>query len=168
MILGMSMSSFTLLHVLISLIGIAAGITALRGLWHANRLPGWTAVFLATTVATSGTGFMFHSVSFGPPHVVGVISLLVLTVAILALYGRRLTGPWRWIYVVCAVLALYLNVFVGVVQAFHKVSFLHPLVPTGSEPPFVATQGLVLAAFIALGAVAAKRFHPAAPPPARR
>src|ERR1700686_5440299 len=120
MILGMSTSTFTTVHVVLSLIGIITGAVVMLGMLGAKRLDGWTELFLATTVLTSVTGFFFHSASFGPPHVVGVISLAVLAVAILALYLYRLTGAWRWIYIVGAVVAFYLNVFVGVVQALQK------------------------------------------------
>jgi hypothetical protein len=166
MILGMSTEAFTLLHVVISLIAIASGVVVTIGMWRAQKLQGWSAVFLATTIATSVTGFLFHSKSFGAPHVVGVISLVILAVALIALYGYRLAGAWRWIYVAGALAAFYLNVFVAVVQAFQKLPFLRALAPKGSEPPFALTQLLVLAGFIALGVVAARRFHPAAPVPA--
>ena len=163
MILGMSTGAFTLLHVAISLIAIACGVVVTIGMWRAQRVPLWTAVFLVTTIATSVTGFLFHSKSFGPPHVVGVISLLILALALVALYGYRLTGAWRWIYVAGALAAFYLNVFVAVVQAFQKLPFLNALAPKGSEPPFAITQLLVLAGFIALGVIAARRFHPGEP-----
>lgn len=159
MILGMSLAAFTLLHVIISLLGIASGLVVLAGMLGGRLLNGWNGFFLLTTIATSVTGFMFHSKSFGPPHIVGVISLVVLAVALFALYSRRLVGSWRWIYAATAVAALYLNVFVGVVQAFQKLPFLHALAPNGSEPPFVVAQGLVLLIFVALGIQAAKRFH---------
>ena len=165
MILGMSTASFTLLHVAISLIAIASGVVVTIGMWRAQRMPLWTAVFLVTTIATSVTGFLFHSKSFGPPHVVGVISLIILALALVALYGYRLTGAWRWIYVASALAAFYLNVFVAVVQAFQKLPFLNALAPKGSEPPFAITQLLVLAGFIALGVIAARRFHPGEPAP---
>jgi len=161
MILGMSTATFTLFHVVLSLIGILAGLVVVFGMLGARRLSSWTALFLATTVATSVTGFMFHSASFGAPHVVGVISLLTLALAIAALYFYHLAGSWRLIYVVTAIISLYLNVFVGVVQAFQKVPFLHPFAPTGKEPPFAVAQFLVLASFVALGIRAARRFHPA-------
>src|SRR5205823_11438899 len=103
--------AFTLLHVAISLIAIACGVVVTAGLWRAQRMPGWTAVFLVTTIATSLTGFFFHSKSFGAPHVVGVISLVILALALVALYGYRLAGAWRWIYVAGALAAFYLNVF---------------------------------------------------------
>ena len=166
MILGMSTSTFTVMHVALSLIGICSGIIVLFGMLSANRLTGWTALFLATTVLTSVTGFFFHSGHFGPPHVVGVVSLVVLAVAILGLYGYRLVGPWRWIYVGGAVLALYLNVFVGVVQAFQKVPLLSRLAPTQSEPPFLVTQLVVVAIFAVLGGLATMRFRPTATTPA--
>ena len=126
----------------------------------ARRLGGWTELFLATTVLTSVSGFFFHSAGFGPAHVVGLVSLAVLAVAILALYVFHLGGFWRWIYAACAVLALYLNVFVGVVQAFQKLPFLRSLAPTQSETPLVFTQVVVMLIFVTLGFVAAKRFHP--------
>ena len=160
MILGMSTSTFTAVHVVLSLIGIASGLIVLFGMIGSKRLQGLTALFLATTVLTSVTGFLFHSEKFGPPHVVGIISLVVLAAALLALYGFRTAGPWRRIYVASAVLALYLNVFVGVVQAFQKVSFLKELAPTQSEPPFLVAQAVVLLVFLALGIAAARAFHP--------
>jgi hypothetical protein len=162
MIAGLSVADFTLLHVLISLMGIATGIIVVIGLIGGRVLAGSTALFLATTVATSVTGFMFHSTSFGPPQIVGVISLMALAIAISALYVYRTAGAWRWIYVVTAVLSLYLNVFVGVVQAFDKLPFLHALAPTASEPPFKAAQLFVLAIFVVLGIVALRRFRPGA------
>jgi pimeloyl-ACP methyl ester carboxylesterase len=124
-----------------------------------KQFNGWTALFLVTTVATSVTGFGFPVDHLLPSHIVGIISLLVLAVAIGALYGLHLRGAWRWIYVVCAAVALYLNVFVGVVQAFSRVSALRTLAPQQNEPPFLITQLVVLAVFIALTIVAAKRFR---------
>jgi len=160
MILGMSASTFTLVHVILSLIGIASGLVVLAGMFTTRRLDGWTALFLATTVLTSVTGFFFPTDRLLPSHIVGIVSLAVLAIAILALYAYRLAGAWRWIYVTGAVLALYLNVFVGVVQAFQKLPFLQPLAPTQSEPPFLVTQLIVMAAFVVLGIVAAWKFHP--------
>ena len=168
MILGMSTAAFTQFHVLLSLIGIAAGLIVALAMLRANRQPVVMALFLLTTVATSVTGFMFHFASFGPPEIVGVISLVVLSVAILAVYAFKLAGSWRWIYVAAAVCALYLNVFVGVVQTFQKVPFFHALAPTQTELPFIVAQGVVLIAFVALGIAAARKYHPAAAaPPAR-
>jgi hypothetical protein len=160
MILGMSLAAFTQFHVIISLVGIGAGIIVLIGMLQSERLPKLTGLFLATTVATSVTGFMFPFATFGPPEIVGVISLVVLIVALLALYFFKLAGAWRWIYVATALIALYLNVFVGVVQTFQKVPFFHALAPTQKEPPFAIAQGIVLLAFIALGIAAARKFHP--------
>ena len=162
MILGMSTAAFTQLHVIVSLIGIGSGIAVVLGMLAANRLPGMTAIFLATTVATSVTGFMFHFASFGPPEIVGVISLVVLAAAVLALYARKLSGSWRWIYVASAVCALYLNTFVAVVQTFQKVAFFHALAPTQKEPPFAVAQGIVFIVCLSVGIAAAKKFHPAA------
>jgi hypothetical protein len=161
MILGLSTSTFTTVHVIISLIAILSGAVVVLGWLGGRRYQGWTAVFLATTVLTSVTGFFFHSASFGAPHVVGVISLVVLAAAICALYVFHLAGFWRWVYVVGAITALYLNVFVAVVQAFQKLPFLEPLAPTQSEPPFLIAQTVVLAIFVVLGVLSLKRFHPA-------
>src|SRR5579862_7934332 len=133
MILGMSTAAFTTLHVIISLIAIASGIVVVLGMCQGDRLPRWTALFLVTTVLTSATGFLFHSASFGPPHVIGALSLVILAVAIVALYVNHLASAARWIYILSAILALWLNVFVGVVQAFQKVPALHALAPTQKE-----------------------------------
>jgi hypothetical protein len=160
MILGLSLSTFTTEHVVISLIGIASGIIVLFGMLGAARLPGLTALFLATTVLTSATGFLFPLDHLLPSHIVGIISLVVLAIALVALYAFHLSGAWRWIYVITAAVALYLNSFVGVVQAFQKVPALHALAPTQSELPFQLAQGVVLLAFIVLGATAVWRFHP--------
>jgi hypothetical protein len=160
MILGMSVSTFTMLHVIISLIGIASGFVVLYGLFSAKKLGGWTALFLATTVLTSVTGFFFPSTGFTPAQVVGIISLVVLALAIYAIYVGRLAGPWRWIYVVTALTALYLNVFVGVVQAFQKLPFLNPLAPTHSKLPFVIAQIGVIAVFIVIGILTVRKYHP--------
>jgi hypothetical protein len=160
MILGMSTSTFTTLHVVMSLIGIVSGAVVLFDMLRNKRADGWTALFLATTVLTSVTGFFFHSTSFGPPQVVWVISLVILAVAIPALYVFHLAGIWCLVYIVGAVMALYLNAFVAVVQVFQKLPFLQPLAPTQSEPPFIAAQLVLLAIFVALGIAAVKRFHP--------
>ncbi len=159
MILGMSLSTFTLVHVVLSLVGIVAGLVVLFGMFSSKGLDGWTGIFLATTVLTSATGYFFPSDRILPSHIVGAISLIVLAIALLALYARHLAGHWRWIYVVAATVALYLNVFVGVVQAFQKLPFLKPLAPTQSEPPFLITQLVVLALFVGLTVVAVLRFH---------
>jgi hypothetical protein len=152
--------TFTFIHVAVSLAGIGSGLVVVAGLLTARRLETWTAVFLATTVNTSVTGFGFPFVRLLPSHVVGIVSLVVLGAAIFARYGRDLGGAWRWIYAVGAVLALYLNVFVLIVQLFRKIPALAVLAPTESEPPFALTQLAALAVFAALGIAAAKRFHP--------
>jgi hypothetical protein len=161
MILGMSTATFTQLHVIISLIGIASGLIVVLAMLGGKRVPALTAIFLATTVATSVTGFMFHFASFGPPEIVGVASLVVLGIAILALYSYKLSGSWHWIYVAAAVCALYLNAFVAVVQTFQKVAFFHALAPTQKELPFAIAQGIVFIVFVGVGVTAAKKFHPA-------
>jgi hypothetical protein len=151
---------YTIIHTLISLVGIFTGLVVLFGLLAGKRLDGWTKWFLITTVLTSVTGFFFPFHGFTPAHGVGIISLIVLAVAIFARYPRHLAGHWRWIYVVTAVIALYFNVFVGVVQAFLKVPALHAMAPTQTEPPFKLTQLVVLAFFVLLGIIAAIRFRP--------
>ena len=160
MILGLSFSAFTTLHVVVSLIGIAAGLIVLTGMINGRRLPGWTALFLVATILTSVTGFLFPISELLPSHVVGAVSLVVLAVALVALYAFHLSGAWRSIYIVTAVLALYLNVFVGVVQAFQKLPFLQALAPTQSEPPFAVAHIAVLAVFALLGYLALRRFQP--------
>jgi hypothetical protein len=155
----MTTSTFTFVHVLLSLVGIGSGFIVLFGLLTGKRLDGWTALFLASTVATSVTGFGFPFDHLLPSHKVGIMSLLMLTVAILARYAFHLTGAWRWIYVVGAVVALYLNVFVAIVQAFEKVPALKAIAPTQSEPPFVLTQFVIMALFVVLAVTAAIRFR---------
>ena len=155
----MILEIYTLIRVIISLIGIFCGLVVLFGLLSAKHLDGWTKWFLITTVLTSVTGFFFPFHGFTPAIGVGIISLLVLAVAIYARYPCQLAGHWRWIYVVTAVIALYLNVFVAVVQAFEKVPALKSAAPTQTEPPFKVTQLVVLALFVVLGIVAAIRFR---------
>ena len=162
MILGMSTSAFTLFHVALSLVGIVAGLVVAAAMLGSKTANGWTALFLATTVLTSVTGFLFPSDKVLPSHIVGVISLLVLIIAIAALYGYRLARSWRWIYVVSALVALYLNVFVLVAQAFQKVAVLNALAPTQSDPGFIIAQLIVMAIFVVLGIRAVRRFHPEA------
>jgi hypothetical protein len=160
MILGLSFENFTLFHTVISLIGILSGLIVLYGLLAGRRFPAITALFLLTTVLTSVTGFLFPFSGIMPSHIVGGLSLVMLAAAIAGLYLFRLGGPWRWIYVVGAVASLYLNVFVGVVQGFQKLSFLQPLAPTQSEPPFIIAHTAILLIFIVLGFLAVRRFHP--------
>jgi hypothetical protein len=153
------MTTFTIVHVVLSLVGIVAGLVVVAGLIAARRLDGWTVLFLASTVATSVTGFGFPVDHLLPSHVVGGISLVVLAVAILARYGRRLAGGWRPIYVIGTVVALYLNVFVLIVQAFRRVPALTAMAPTQSEPPFLVAQLVVMALFVVLGFAAVRGFR---------
>jgi hypothetical protein len=157
---GIPTTTFLQIHVAIALVGIASGLVVLYGLLTGRPSGAWTALFLATTVLTSVTGFPLPPFGVTPGRVVGVISLVLLALAVAALYGFRLAGAWRWIYVGSALAALYLNVFVGITQSFQKLAFLKPLAPTQSEPAFLVAQLVVLAAFIALGALAVIRFHP--------
>jgi hypothetical protein len=147
-------------HIAVSLVGILSGLVMLYGLLLGRNFSACIAVFLVTTILTSLTGFLLPPFGFDPPRAVGVLSLILLAGAVAAYYGFRLSGPWRWIFVVCAVAALYLNVFVLIVQGFMKVPALHDLAPTQSEPPFVIVQGIALLIFIVLGALAAIRFRP--------
>jgi hypothetical protein len=147
-------------HVVLSLIGIATGLVVLYRLVTGKPDGTWTVLFLASTVLTSLTGFPLPATQILPSHIFGILSLVLLAAAIAALYVYHLAGAWRWIYVVCSVTALYLNVFVGVVQAFQKLSFLKPLAPTQSEAPFLIAQTFVLGLFVALGIIAVKGFRP--------
>lgn len=155
-------TTLSVVHALISLVGIAAGLVAMAGALAGRRLDGWTAAFLATTIATSATGYLFPVAGLLPSHIVGAISLAVLAVAVFARYVRRLAGGWRPTYVITAMTALYLNVFVLVVQLFGKVAPLRALAPTQSEPPFVGAQAAVLLLFVAFGFMATRRFRPGA------
>jgi hypothetical protein len=150
---------YTNIHVAISLAAIGSGFVVLFGMLAGNRLDRWTAVFLATTVATSATGFGFPISTFTPGLAIGILSLLLLAVVIYARYVRHLAGAWRLVYVIGAVTALYLNFLVLIVQSFQKVPALKAMAPTQSEPPFVATQVVALVAFIVLGTLAARRFR---------
>jgi len=150
-----------LFHTALSLAGIFAGLIVLYGLLTANRMRGTTLFFLVTTIATSATGYLFHRDHVLPSHIVGALSLVVLAITCAALYTFRLRGTWRAVYVIGAVVSLYLNVFVLVAQAFLKIAALHVLAPTGSEPAFAIAQGIVLVLFIVLGFRALRAFHPA-------
>ena len=166
MVLGMSLQTFTVLHVIFSLVGIGTGFVVVYGMLKASRLPVWTAVFLVTTVLTSVTGFFFPFEKLLPSHIVGIISLVVLTPTILGLYAFHLEGRWRSVYVVGSVVALYFNTFVLVAQSFLKIPPLTALAPTGSEPPFAVAQLLVLVIFIGLGVLTVRKFHPGLGAPA--
>lgn len=163
MILGMSLSAFTMLHVIISLIGIVSGLVVLFELFGSNRMPGLTALFLLTTILTNATGFLFPFEKLLPSHIIAILSLVLLAIACIALYVMKLSGAWRWIYVVTAMVALYLNVFVLVIQSFLKIGPLHALAPSvpPSEPPFAVVQGIVLVFFVVAIFGAVRRFRPA-------
>jgi hypothetical protein len=162
MILGMSLETFTLAHVIISLIGIVSGIIVMFGLLGSNRMPGLTAIFLLFTILTSATGFLFPFDKLLPSHIIGILSLVLLAIACIALYVMKLSGAWRWIYVLTAMISLYLNVFVLVIQSFLKVGPLHALAPSvpPSEPPFAVAEGLVLVFFVIVITGAVRRFRP--------
>jgi hypothetical protein len=156
----MILQIYTIIHTLISLVAIFTGFVVLFGLLGGKRFDGWTRRFLIAAVATTVTGFFFPFHGFTPAIGLGLISLPILAFTIYARYSRQLTGHWRWIYVVGAVLALYFNVFVAIVQSFEKIPALKAMAPTQSEPPFKLTQLLVLALFVVLALVAAIKFHP--------
>ncbi len=156
--MNVAVTILTVVHVIISLIGLAAGFTVLRGLLS-NRLERWTTLFLAATIATSASGFLFPADRVTPAHVLGVISLVVLAVAVFALYQRRLAGLWGPAYVVSAVTAQYLNFFVLIVQLFLKVPSLKALAPTQTEPAFAVAQLATLLAFVVAGTIAVVRFR---------
>ena len=168
MILGiLSVSAFTTLHVIISLVAIASGAVVLVGMLGSHRLPGWTALFLVTTILTSVTGFLFPINGFTPAMGSGLCRSSSWLIALLALYGRHLAGAWRWIYVVSAVAALWFNGFVLIVQAFEKLSLLNPHAPQVGPPfpdpqntQFAIAQGVMLVLLLVLGVIAARKFHP--------
>ena len=164
MILGMSLSAFTTVHMIISLIAIVSGIIVMFGLLGSSRMPGLTVIFLLFTILTSATGFLFPFTMLLPSHMIGILSLVLLAIACIALYVMKLSGAWRWIYVLTAMVSLYLNVFVLVIQSFLKVPALHALAPSvpPSEPPFAVVQGIVLLFFIVVIVGAMRRFRPMA------
>jgi len=155
----MAMATFTFVHVALSLVGIGSGFVVLYGMLAAKRLDVWTGIFLASTVATSVTGFLFPVDRFLPSHAVGILSLLALAAAIVSRYAFHLVGIWRATYVISAVVSLYFNVFVLIAQLFLKVPFLKAMAPTQSEPPFVVSQSIALALFIVFANAAVIRFR---------
>src|ERR1700675_4479123 len=163
MILGMSLATFTTVHVIISLIGIVAGIIVMFGMLGSNKMPGLTAIFLLFTILTSATGFLFPFEKLLPSHVIGILSLVLLAIACIALYVTKLAGPWRWIYVLTALISLYLNTFVLVIQSFLKIPALTALAPGNppSGPVFAVVQGIVLVFFVLMIIGAWRRFRPA-------
>ena len=165
MILGMSLATFVLVHVVISLIAIVAGLIVMFGMLGSKSQPGLTAIFLLFTILTSATGFLIPpllSEKLLPSHMIGILSLVLLAIACIALYAMKLSGSWRWIYVVTALLSLYFNVFVLVIQSFLKVPALHALAPSvpPSEPPFAIVQGIVLVFFVIVIIGAVRRYRP--------
>lgn len=162
MILGMSLSTFTAVHVLIGLIAIVSGVIVMFSLLGTNRRPGLTATFLLFTILTSATGFLFPFEKLLPSHIIAIVSLVLLAIACVALYGMKLSGAWRWIYVLTAMVSLYLNVFVLVIQSFLKLGPLHALAPSvpPSEPPFAIVQGILLLFFVVVIIGALRRFRP--------
>jgi len=163
MVLGLSLSTFTTVHVIISLIAIASGLIVMFGMLGANRLPGLTAIFLLFTILTSATGFLFPFEQLLPSHMIGILSLVLLAIACIALYGMKLSGAWRPVYVVTALASLYLNVFVLIIQSFLKVPALHALAPGNppAGPAFAVAQGLVLVFFVIVIIGAVRRYRPA-------
>jgi len=159
MTLGMSLETFTLVHVIISLIAIVSGLIALFGMIAGKRLDAMNGLFLTTTVLTSVTGFGFPIHSVTPAVILGILSLIALAIALFARYARHLAGGWRRTYVITASIALYFNCFVLLVQSFMKVPALHALAPTQKEPPFAIAQLIVLVLFVVLSIVAAKKFR---------
>jgi hypothetical protein len=160
-VFGMSLATYTAIHVVISLVGIVSGLIVLFGMFGGKRLDGVTAIFLITTVLTSATGFGFPFEHVTPGIILGVLSLVVLAISIPARYTFCLAGKWRAIYVITAVIALYFNCFVLVAQSFLKIPALHALAPKGNEPPFAIAQGILLVLFIVAGFRAVKRFRDA-------
>jgi hypothetical protein len=160
-ILGISLALYTQIHVAISVIAIAAGLITVRGMLAARMFSAVTALFLITTMLTSLTGFLFPFHGMTPGIVIGILSVILLLIAMLALYAFHLVGAWRWIYVVTSIMALWFNVFVFIVQSFEKVPSLHALAPTQSEPPFKIAQLLFLVIFVILGIFSVRTFHPA-------
>jgi len=160
MILGMSIGAFTLLHVVITLVAIGSGLIVVGGMFASRVLSVTTALFLFTTALTSVTGFLFPIHGFTPALGVGILACLILVFVLFALYKEHLAGAWRPIYVITAVVSLYLNVFVLVAQSFMKVSALNALAPTQSEPPFAITQVVVLVIFVLIALIAIVKFRP--------
>jgi hypothetical protein len=162
MILGMTIATFLRLHVTLSLVGIVSGLAIVPAMLRGRFPAGASAIFLATTILTSATGFPLPPYGFDPPRVVGTLSLVLLALSVAGLYVFRLAGAWRWIYISTALAALYLNCFVAVIQSFQKIPAVNALAPTQTEPPFLIAQVVVLAAFIAIGVVAIRRKNPGA------
>jgi hypothetical protein len=157
---GIPTHLFLQIHVAISLIALVAGLIALYGWINNKNWNGWTAVFFATIILTSVTGFPLPLFGLDPTRMVGILSLILLAMAVLGIYVFRISGPWRWIFIITATAALWLDALVGVIQAFAKLPSLHEFAPNGSEPPFLIVQLIVLAIFVLLGYWALRKFHP--------
>ena len=167
MVLGLSLPAFTLVHVIISLIGIVAGLVVMFGMLGSKPMPGLTAIFLLFTILTSATGFLFPFKELLPSHMIGILSLVLLAIACIALYAMKLKGIWRPVYVVTAMVSLYFNVFVLIIQSFLKVPALAALAPAvppapPSGPVFAVVQGLVLVFFVLVTIGAWRRYRPMA------
>jgi hypothetical protein len=160
MILGLSIETFTFLHVVLSLIGVMTGFIVAALMLSNAAIAGWNGFFLVSTALTSITGFLFPFRGFGSGHALGIVSLILLAIAMVAVWGCRLSGVWRPVYVGTALAALYLNVVVGIVQSFQKFVYLHQFAPNGAESPLVVTQLVLLILFIILGIAAVRRYHP--------
>jgi hypothetical protein len=167
MIIGMSLHAFTVMHVIITLIAIATGFVVMVGMLGSRKVSGWTAIFWLTTLLTSVTGFMFPIHGFTPALGVGSVAMIVLAIGLLALYVKHLAGAWRWIYAITAVISLYFNVFVLIVQSFQKISFINPLAPVVGPPfagatntHFAIAQGVALLFFVGMGIATAIKFRP--------
>jgi hypothetical protein len=165
MILGMTTATFVQVHVVISLIAIVAGLIVMFGMLGSKSQPGLTAIFLLFTILTNATGFPIPPLlteKLLPSHIIGILSLVLLAIACLALYGMKLAGPWRWIYVLTALISLYLNTFVLVIQSFLKIPALSALAPGAppSGPVFAVVQGIVLVFFVVMIIGALRRFRP--------
>jgi hypothetical protein len=158
--LGLSLSTFTTVHVILCFVAIGSGLIVIGGLLRSKRFDGWTAIYLLSAVAASATGFGFPFDKLLPSHYLGMISLVVLIGAALARYPFHLAGAWRWVYAVGAVLSVYFQIFVGIVQLFQKVPSFQSLAPTQSEPPFAIAQGIALVVFVALAVAGAIKFRP--------
>ena len=163
MVLGLSLANFTMVHVIISLIAIVAGLIVMFGMLGSQRKPGLTAIFLLLTILTNATGFLFPFTVLLPSHMIAILSLVLLAIACIALYAMGLGGSWRWIYVVTALLSLYFNVFVLVIQSFLKIPALTAVAPGNppSGPVFAVVQGVVLVFFVLMIIGAWRRFRPA-------
>jgi len=163
MMLGLSLEAFTILHVIISLIAIVAGLVVMFGMLGSYKSGGLTGIFLLFTILTSVTGFMFPFNGVTPAILIGILSCVLLAIACVALYAMKLAGPWRWIYVLTALISLYFNVFVLVIQSFLKIPPLHEIAPGNppSGPAFAVVQGIVLVFFVVMTIQVLRRFKPA-------